>query len=526
MSLEPSTLIPPRDAARLSPGARALSVRAYLLSRLAITIFLTLAFMLGLRFGYPFYSVRSFAAGLAVFAVMSVGEGLPAMQRRVPLHRGLWLALPFDAAALSLLVLGMHGGEDAVFPIAIGIGLFHALLMTEEQARWAGMLIAVAYVFGHTVAAPGIGWPLLFAVFKGGSLVALTWAAARAVELQVQREARLQEKREHIYGLNQQLEKRVTELNALSEITEIVHSSLEFERVGPLVTEVLLRTIDLPACSMFILDRSKPETIFTVSKGLDAAPHLAPVPENGQPLVPAMLNDEHFECTTLVEHNHMIVVFCAEVGSIAGMSDHDRVFLNTIAGELAVAAENSQLYKLTKQLSVTDDLTGLHNYRYLQQRLDQEVDRALRYNKAFSFLMLDVDEFKKLNDYYGHIVGDHVLADLGRVMRKVLRDVDVVARYGGEEFSIVLPETDAAGAFVVAEKVREAIATHQFLDDGGVRCVHVTISVGLASFPLHAKDKETLLREADEALYQAKAGGRDRVRAPARKRLAGTGEAS
>ncbi len=169
---------------------------------------------------------------------------------------------------------------------------------------------------------------------------------------------------------------------------------------------------------------------------------------------------------------------------------------------------------MTKRLSITDELTDLFNYRHLQQRLDDEIHRAERYGKRLSFLMLDIDDFKRVNDTHGHRVGDQVLSVVGQVLKATVREVDIVARYGGEEFSVILPETDAPGAFIAAEKVREAVSLHRFRDADDEPIIHVTISIGLASFPSHATDKESLLRAADDALYHAKATGKDRVRAP------------
>jgi diguanylate cyclase (GGDEF)-like protein len=146
----------------------------------------------------------------------------------------------------------------------------------------------------------------------------------------------------------------------------------------------------------------------------------------------------------------------------------------------------------------------------LQQRLEEEFVRAKRYNHQLTLLMIDVDDFKRFNDSYGHIAGDHALAEIGRVLTEHVRDVDLISRYGGEEFAIVLPETDAAGAFIAAEKVREAVATHVFAIQGGE--TRLTISIGLANSPVHALDRESLLRAADGALYEAKHTGRNRVR--------------
>jgi diguanylate cyclase (GGDEF)-like protein len=130
--------------------------------------------------------------------------------------------------------------------------------------------------------------------------------------------------------------------------------------------------------------------------------------------------------------------------------------------------------------------------------------------------MLDADNFKSYNDRFGHVAGDVALTELAKVIRSQVRDVDIVCRYGGEEFSVVLPETDSAGAFVVAEKVREAVANHLFPDGDGVACTTLTVSIGLATFPTHSDGREALLREADDALYRAKNGGKNRVRTPVR----------
>jgi len=219
-------------------------------------------------------------------------------------------------------------------------------------------------------------------------------------------------------------------------------------------------------------------------------------------------------CIELADHNQMIVVFCADGEAIDQLKDDDRIVLGTVASELVVAVENSRLYRLTKRMAITDELTDLYNYRYLQQRLDDELGRAERYGKRLSLIMLDLDDFKRVNDTHGHLVGDSALSEVGQLLKNTVREVDVVARYGGEEFTVILPETDASGAFIVAEKIREAISMHRFVDADGARSVHLTASIGLSSYPAHSYDKESLLRSADDAVYHAKATGKDRVRAP------------
>ncbi len=190
-----------------------------------------------------------------------------------------------------------------------------------------------------------------------------------------------------------------------------------------------------------------------------------------------------------------------------------------------VAADNWRLYELSKRLAVTDELTGLYNYRYLQQALEREIDRTRRYPSSLSFVMFDIDDFKRFNDAHGHVAGDRVLGEVGRLLRGITRDVDTVARYGGEEFSVILPETSAHGAYAVAEKIRRAIERHTFTNAAGETVGGLTVSIGLATFPTHAWDKEALLREADNALYHAKNGGKNRIRTPKTASVAGLADA-
>jgi diguanylate cyclase (GGDEF)-like protein len=157
--------------------------------------------------------------------------------------------------------------------------------------------------------------------------------------------------------------------------------------------------------------------------------------------------------------------------------------------------------------SMTDALTGIPNRRFLEAVLAEETKRATRFGRPFSLLMVDVDHFKRINDTHGHAVGDVVLVEVARRIRATLRsDLDTAARYGGEEFTVVLPETDPSGAFVVAEKIRQVVAGEP-VENG----LTVTVSVGVASCPGDGTTADSLLAAADTALYEAKRGGRDRV---------------
>jgi diguanylate cyclase (GGDEF)-like protein len=180
----------------------------------------------------------------------------------------------------------------------------------------------------------------------------------------------------------------------------------------------------------------------------------------------------------------------------ARLRDHD----------LQLRALNNQL----QQLAHTDDLTGLFNKRRLLEQLNSEIARARRYGEIMSCLMIDLDDFKMINDSYGHQAGDDVLHQVGRLLKNNLRVTDFVARYGGEEFTVLLPRTDGAGAFRAAEKLRTKIKKHPFSIPNGQ--VLLTASVGIACCTKFDRlDAQHVILRADSALYRAKRSGRDRV---------------
>ncbi len=164
-----------------------------------------------------------------------------------------------------------------------------------------------------------------------------------------------------------------------------------------------------------------------------------------------------------------------------------------------------------ERLSVTDELTGLANRRRLTTELEREVQRSDRHKRTFAVLMLDVDRFKQFNDTHGHPAGDAVLKALAQILGECVREVDTVARYGGEEFLVILPETKAAGASQMAERIRLTAEQHRFAVGTDGAGVSVTVSIGYSVFPEHAKTSEELVKAADDALYRSKAAGRNRV---------------
>jgi diguanylate cyclase (GGDEF)-like protein len=191
-----------------------------------------------------------------------------------------------------------------------------------------------------------------------------------------------------------------------------------------------------------------------------------------------------------------------------GYTSRERRLLEVLAGNVAIAIQNAELYTQTQKLAIRDGLTHLYNHRYLQQRLTHEEQRAKRYHRTFSFVLLDIDNFKVYNDMFGHPSGDKLLIDLARILESSVRSVDFVARYGGEEFAIVLPECDKERALLVAERIRKNV---EEFSNSHREHYNLTISAGVSCYPADGDNKEVLLDKADKALYKAKGEGKNRV---------------
>jgi diguanylate cyclase (GGDEF)-like protein len=482
---------------------------AYSIARTALVVVLAGLYVLDVISPADALGRNLYLAALGLKAFTTIVFAYLVVGLRLPTARAMMLVLVPDMITIGTFTYLARSG-DWYYAVAVTMPVFYAFIVRKREARGAGIAVAVAYVVGVAFTGPQTVAGVIVFGLKAAVIPLTTFLVANSVEKRRVREESVERSAADTESLNDQLRRRVQALQAVSDITEIVHSSLDFDRVGPQVLEIVARAIGVKTCCLFVIDKAHSETLFSASQGTSET--LADISGVASP---AEVGD-FLTCVPVFEHDPTMVLFCTTNEALDAMSDEDRLVLSAVASELVVAVENSRLYRLTSRLAVTDELTGLANYRHLQHRLDEELARASRYGKHLSLLMLDADDFKAFNDAYGHVTGDAALADLGSIIRSRVREVDVVARYGGEEFSVVLPETDAAGAFVVAEKIREAIELHRFIDGDGNRSCHLTMSIGLATFPTHGHDKDSVLREADDALYHAKNGGKNRVRTPRR----------
>ncbi len=213
-------------------------------------------------------------------------------------------------------------------------------------------------------------------------------------------------------------------------------------------------------------------------------------------------------CIPLVSFGHILGVLVLESESARVFSTTDIQPLESVADICSTAIQNAHYVERVQQLAYLDGLTGIFNRRFFELRITEEIERARRFDAGMAVIMVDIDNFKRLNDEFGHLLGDEVLRQVSSIFHQQLRKIDVVCRYGGEEFAILLSQTNPRHALSVAEKLRRLVEAWQF--PGVPR--PVTISAGAAALPDHGTTRDELVKAADAGLYAAKQEGRNRVR--------------
>jgi len=336
----------------------------------------------------------------------------------------------------------------------------------------------------------------------------------------------------------------------LVDILHDVTDDLSSDEIYHLLARRVARALDLTHCSVILArDGERPRVVATAfeqasARGfeldLDRYPEIRAALDSGRPVLVedvmtsplyADVRQRWVRDGTMVNTRSIIalpfpleptqagVFFLRRAVNEPPLSAEDLEFADTVVKAAVAAVQRAKVLESTmadnrrlEVLAHTDPLTAVLNRRALTERLNAELDRVKRYDSTVSILLIDIDHFKRVNDSYGHLVGDDVLTDVGAMLTSAVRSVDVVARYGGEEFVIALPETALPGATAFAERVRELIEERDFQHAGG-SALRLTASVGVACYPFPGLETvEDLLAKADQALYRAKAEGRNRVR--------------
>jgi diguanylate cyclase (GGDEF)-like protein len=212
-------------------------------------------------------------------------------------------------------------------------------------------------------------------------------------------------------------------------------------------------------------------------------------------------------CIPLVSFGQTLGVLALDSAKTDAFRDGDQQSLESVADICATAIQNAHYVDRVKQLAYLDGLTGIFNRRFFELRILEEIERARRGGLGMAVIMADIDQFKRLNDEFGHVLGDEVLRQVSSLFHQQLRKIDVVCRYGGEEFGILLTQVNPEQALTIADKLRKMVEGWSF--PGVPRTV--TISAGAAAFPQHGTTRDELVRAADSALYAAKQAGRNRV---------------
>ncbi|MFH1458520.1 MAG: GGDEF domain-containing protein [Candidatus Omnitrophota bacterium] len=274
---------------------------------------------------------------------------------------------------------------------------------------------------------------------------------------------------------NAGLEKSVEETIALYDITKDMRKILDEDRIFNLFKERVKAFFKIDDCRFLRVDSD-------VGMPLD------------QTVIPLITENENEPMGYLVAK---------------GIQEKDKEKFKILAQQFISGIWGAFLFKKVQKLAVIDSLTQTFNRRYFLERFQEEASRCQKFKLKFSFAMADIDHFKEINDRFGHLVGDAVLKEIAKVFKENIREIDFMGRYGGEELSVVLTETDKEQGRYACERIRHAIESKPFrVYDEELR---VTVSIGLSTFPYDAKNAEALIEKADEALYQAKELGRNRV---------------
>ena len=434
------------------------------------------------------------------------------------MNGAIWIGMLADTASIGALV-AMTGGSAGPLVFLFTVHALAAGILLSSRAGLRAVMLGSAAIIAVDIAT-GPGTAVDTVLPSGTVAIAALWVIGGAATV--------------FTGYNErELRRRNAELGTVRRITLDIERSLSLEEIFAHLcagvaesfsfdaTAVLLREGDSIRCAgSYGYEGALGRTIPITGRLAQAMANGSPTVVSGEharadrALIP-VVGERGFVAVPIAEDSLLIVSRSARTGGPGAVRASEIETLESLAHHVRLAIANARLHQHVARLAITDPLTGLWNHGEMQRRLQEEAGRLERYtalrgpDHALSFLLLDIDHFKKLNDGYGHPAGDAVLRAVARCVRTAVREFDIVARYGGEEFAVILPETGTAAAREVAERVRRAVAATPFpVGDG--RQSRVTVSIGVSTTAANASPSQ-LVEHADVALYRSKDGGRNRV---------------
>jgi diguanylate cyclase (GGDEF)-like protein len=452
------------------------------------------------------------------------------LESEMRVYQNIQFSLDIISLGLVVAILGMV--EIFLLPLALMVSLAAALILPRgyalAQAGLATVLLGIllwgsntefirqgSLVFFMGKQVP-VGWlNVLKILLPGAVLLFLGAYMAGTISSQYHRLLLAERK------ARQQAE-------ILQQMGVVLSSTLEQEQLLSMVLKYLMKLVPCDSSTIMLIQGNKARVVAT--RGELNSSHILPeeinlpgdslfqevVEGHGYLLIHDVAGDPRLDylegmdamhsciCVPLVAHSCTIGLLTLGSAQPGYYTDREATLVQSFAGHVALALDNARLYREMRHSAHTDGLTGLYNRRYMYQELERELARSRRYGHPLSLLICDLDNFKKYNDQYGHLAGDDLLRELGEMMKNYIRKSDTAFRYGGEEFAILLPHTDQHSALILAERLREAVSSKNFLIREKLQIGHITLSVGVASYPEDAVELDSLINLADMALYEAK----------------------
>jgi diguanylate cyclase (GGDEF)-like protein len=337
---------------------------------------------------------------------------------------------------------------------------------------------------------------------------------------------------------------KIEDLETLLEINKAIFSTMETKEILFLIVKKISEIMQVTRCSIILIDRKmnighvlstyEDPDLGTLSIDLKKYPEITRAMEDEKTVliqdvgVDPIVKEVRDNLISIGIRSIMVIPIHYSEKAIGALylrtsrkekkfSEKELKISQVIASMAAVALNNARLFNIIKEekdllekMAVTDDMTRLYNHRFFVRRLKEEYKRSERYKTNLACIMIDIDNFKNVNDTYGHQAGDIVLQEIARIIKRCVRETDVVARYGGEEFAVILPHTGNEAAVNLANRIRNAVKKSR--SDSLEPDVSITVSIGVSTYPHpEVNNMDDLIRKADDGLYQAKSHGKDVV---------------